>query len=91
MTKGIIIPCDSWFGLNYESFHNEKYDFCQTLNHCLDLSNNMPGRILRRLPFLTFVYNKMNPPIQLNSFMIALKSAISYEKEETKYLKEKTH
>jgi SpoVK/Ycf46/Vps4 family AAA+-type ATPase len=46
-------------------------------------TNGFSGRILRRLPFLAFVFGKLQAPVSLESFMQALLVAIKRQDDQT--------
>ena len=54
---------------------------------CVELTEGMSGRILRRLPFLSFVYSSIKPPINLCEFLEYLRKAIEKEIEDQEKLK----
>lgn len=60
----------------------------QLLNSCI-LCDGLCGRILRRLPFLAFVYRKLSIPASFDDFIDALNYAIS-KQEITKYIDQKS-
>ena len=80
--KGIIEPIydlldlDKMFMLSEKSIENTFPNTAKLLNSAY-LAEGLSGRVLRRLPFLAFIYKKLSFPAPFSEFIVALDIAIS--------------
>lgn len=76
VSKGLITPTYDLLDFKVFAAMNEEVRYTFRSSHqlmeCVDLSEGMSGRELRRLPFLAFVYKRLSVPSDVNTFLDAL-------------------